>query len=95
MNRDLRLDLEDFEKKINQLTRKLIDEMESKHEIYNGTIKWYNKEKGFGFIELKHDIFFTKDSLLDNYIPEANDNIKIVGVINDTGIISGYINKGG
>lgn len=42
-----------------------------------GKIKWYNKEKGFGFIEITQDVFFSKSNLKD-YDPQENDKVEFI-----------------
>lgn len=39
-----------------------------------GTIKWYNPEKGYGFIEVKKDYFVTKEQL-EGIIPKEGEKI--------------------
>ncbi len=46
-----------------------------KGALREAKIKWYNEEKGFGFIECKVDLFFNRNNLQDNYIPKENEAI--------------------
>ena len=44
----------------------------------NGVVKFFNTEKGFGFIKVEgqKDIFFHKSALEKGYVPEDDDYVE-------------------
>jgi CspA family cold shock protein len=60
-----------------------------------GVVKFYNKEKSFGFIkvEKQKDIFFHKSSLSNGYIPQDEDKVEFDAKQTDRGMAAENVCK--
>lgn len=61
----------------------------------NGTVKWYNRMKGFGFIEVEgeKDVFVHRSALPEGTILNEGDNVEFEIEESDKGPQAKSVNK--